>query len=170
MSCILYETLVPDPFRSKLLSFTRSLSPDRYQDALAEAARIEKAEMIPMTVEGLSPKHFGFTDFVIPAGDTIKTLKANTALYPVGIWSIDDGFLALKWYRGARTQYLYDWMTRFVSTLLEKQQIMFPQPVFKGGETFTFTVASSVSKAFVDAWLLGYAVLPETLAELPLIR
>lgn len=170
MSCILYETLFPDPVKQDLLELAFSLSPGGYEDALAEAARLEERANIPMTVEAIDPAHFRLSDYRLRVGDTVGTLRENTALYPVGIWSIDHDFEAMKWYRGAKTEYLFDWMTVFVADLLQKTQTMFPQPTFKAGETFTFTVVSSVAKAHVDAWLLGYAVLPETMAEMPIIR
>jgi len=161
----LYEYLHPTHVGVKLLALARALSPDKYQEAKAEAERIQKEKAIPMIVEGIKPVHLKMSEFKLPVGDTIGTLKSNTAFYPVGIFSTDASFDAMKWYRGAKTEYLFDWFCKYVASLLEKQAIMVPQPVFKGNETFTFTVVCSEAKTKVDAWLLGYVVLPETMAE-----
>ncbi len=164
---ILYESLF-DEIDRHLLSFLQRLAFGRYQDALAEAARIEKETGIPMTVESLKPVHFGWTEYKLPVGDTSIRLRTNSRFYPVGIFSTDQDFAALKWYRGAKVEYLYDWFTKFVALKEEKTATMTPQPVFKA--SFTFTVVSEVVKPKVDAWILGYVVLPETMREMPIKR
>jgi len=164
----LYEYLHPEP-ELFTLSHVYALAPGAYEDALAEANRIQELRAIPMTVESVKPVHLKLATFKLPVGDTIGTLKENTAFYPVGLYSIDPDFEAMKWYRGAKTVYLYDWLAKFVAQRKEKQQTMTPQPVYKGGETFTFTVVSTVAKPQVDAWLLGYVVLPQAMLELPII-
>ncbi len=143
-----------------------------YQDALAEAQRIEAAERIPMTVESLKPVHLGWPRYgVIPVGDCMTTLRNNTAFMPVGVWSIDEDFSAVKWYSGAKTRYLFDWLTAFVYMREEKQQVMMPQPVFKGAETFTMTIVSSdPGRVNLHAWIIAYVVLPETMVEQPIYQ
>lgn len=143
-----------------------------YENAQAEANRIEEASRIPMTVESLKPVHFGWSQYgVIPVGDFICTLKENTAFYPVGVYSDDANFAVVKWYRGAKTRYLYDWMTKFVHLLEEKSQTMTPQPVFKGSQTFTFTIVSDdPGRIQLHAWIIAYVVLPETMLEQSICR
>lgn len=152
----------------KLFKFMRRFAPDRYQDALAEAKRIEDAKGIPMTVEALKPVHFGWAEYKLPVGSTSINLKDNVCFYPVGIFSTDEDFTALKWWRGARVEYLVDWPVYFVALKKEKQATMTPQPIFK--TSFTFEVVSDTPKAKVDAWILGYVVLPETMREMKVTR
>lgn len=150
------------------LDYMKSFAGDRYQDALAEAKRLEEATGIPMTVEALKPVHFGWVGYKLPVGSTFKSLKTNVRFYPVGIYSTDKDFTTLKWWRGAKVEYLYDWLVFFVPERKEKQATMTPQPIFKN--SFTFEVVSTVAKAKVDAWILGYVVLPETLREMRVTR
>jgi len=151
-----------------MFEFMRRQTLGRYQDALAEAAKIEKAEGIPMTVEALKPVHFGWTEYKLPVGSSYKSLKKNVRFYPVGIFSTDENFTALKWWRGARVEYLFDWPVYYVALKEEKQATMTPQPVFK--TSFTFEVVSTGADPKVDAWILGYIVLPETMREMKVTR
>lgn len=114
-----------------------------------------------MVVESLEPAHLGWSGYRLPVGDTSINLKDNITVYPTGIFSTDPDFDSMSWWEGARTEYLYDWFTKPVAATLEKTMTMFPQPVFKAG-SFTFEVHSSTPKAFVDAWLIAYVVLPRT--------
>ncbi len=160
---LLFKPLTPQNLQNQLNAFMLSKAFGSYAEAEAEANRIEAEARIPMTVESLKPVHFGWGQYgVMPRGDFMCSLKKNTAFYPVGVWSVDPNFDAIKWYRGAKTEYLCDWMTAFVHLLEEKQQVMFPQPTFKGMETFTMTI---VAPAAVQAWLIAYVVLPETMLE-----
>ncbi len=136
---------------------------DKYQEALAEAAKIGEEKGIQMTVESLKPVHFGWTEYKMPVGDTYISLKDSVRFYPEGIFSTDSNFASLKWYEGARTEYLYDWFTKFVYYKEEKSATMFPQTVFKG--SFTFSVEVEEPAADVDAWIIGYVVLPATMKE-----
>ncbi len=173
---LLYESLFEDPCKCanmqfkgrRMFEFMRRFSPDRYQDALAEAKRIEEAEGIPMIVEGLKPAHFGWTDYVLPVGIHSMSLKDNVRFYPVGIFSTDTDFTTLKWWRGAMIGYIADWPVFYVPQTREKQATMTPQPVFK--TSFTFEVVSTGADPKVDAWILGYIVLPKTMREMKVTR
>ena len=153
-----------EAFFQHLYSFARKFAPGRYEDAVAEAARIAKEKGIRMTVEGLKPVHFGWTQYRLPTGDTYIHLKENVRVYLVGLFSNDPDLDVIKFYEGAKITYLYDWFAKFVYQTKEKQAIMTPQPVFKNA--FTFTVHTEVPKASADAWFLGYVVLPETMKEM----
>lgn len=161
---ILYESTEmlfrkPESLREEINALMQSLGAS--EDAWAEAKIIEEEKRIPMTVESLKPIHFGWSNYTLPDGDTVRTLKGNTAFYPIGIYSTDANFTTLKWYRGAKTQYLFDWLTAFIYLREEKNQACYPQPVFKGNETFTFTVEHGPA----SAWIIAYVVLPETMLE-----
>lgn len=121
-----------------------------------------------MTVEALKPVHFGWTEYKLPVGASYKTLKENVRFYPVGIFSVDQNFTTLKWWRGARVEYLFDWPVYYVPLKEEKQATMMPQPIFK--TSFTFEVVSTGAAAKVDAWILGYVVLPQTMREMKVTR
>lgn len=164
---ILYESLL-EGVDFHILGFLRQRALGRYQDALAEAARIEKATGIPMTVESFKPVHFGWSEYKLPVGSTYKSLKDNVRFYPVGIFSTDENFEALKWWRGNKVEYLFDWPVFFVPLKKEKQAVMMPQPVFK--TSFTFEVVSTGVASKVDAWIIGYVVLPETMREMKVTR
>jgi len=172
MTPLLYESteLIFDRFFLKLYSFARTYAPGAYEDAVAEAKRISEAKGIHMTVEGFKPVHLGWTEYKLPVAETYAALKENVAFYPVGIFSNDPDFDYMSWWSGAKTEYLYDWFTKWVYQKEEKQAIMTPQPVFKGGESFTFLVHSEVPKEKVDAWILGYVVLPTTMKETKITR
>jgi len=172
MSPLLYEStdLIFDQIALQLYSFARKYAPGPYEDAVAEAKRISEAKGIHMTVEGFKPVHLGWTEYKMPVGETYVALKENVAFYPVGIFSTDPDFASMSWWLGAKTEYLYDWFTKPVAATLEKQMVMFPQPVFKSGESFTFGVNSEVAKPKVDAWIIGYVVLPTTMKEMKITR
>ncbi len=89
ISPILYESLLED-VDFHILGFLTRQGLGRYQDAVAEAARIEKATGVPMTVESLKPSHFGWTEYKLPVGSTFKSLKDKVVFYPVGIFSTDQ--------------------------------------------------------------------------------
>jgi len=169
---LLYEavTLSQGLNWNNIYALHRKLAPGTYEDAVAEAARIAKEKGIRMAVEGFKPVHLGWSDYKLPVGETSVTLKENVAFYPNGIFSNDPDFDTIKWWSGAKTEYAYDWFTKWVYYKEEKQGTMFPQPVFKGGESFTFLVHSEVPKAKVDAWILGYVVLPATMKEMKITR
>jgi len=169
---LLYESteILFDRKFFEIYSFARRYAPATYEDAVAEAKRIAETKGIRMVVEGFKPVHLGWTEYKLPVGETFVALKENVAFYPVGIFSNDPDFDSVKWWEGAKTEYLYDWFTKFVYQKEEKQAVMFPQPVFKGGESFTFEVTSEVPKAKVDAWISAYVVLPATMKETKITR
>ncbi len=167
ISPILYESLLED-VDFHILSFLKRQRLGRYQDAVAEAARIEKETGVPMTVESFKPSHFGWTEYKLPVGSTFKSLKDKVVFYPVGIFSTDENFEALKWWRGNKVEYLFDWPVFWVPRKKEKQAVMTPQPVFK--TSFTFEVVAPGAAAKVEAWIIGYIVLPETMREMKVTR
>jgi len=148
----------------------------RYEDTRAEAAKIAAAKGIRMAVEFFKPVHFGpawvARGYVLPTGDTQKTLLSNVALFPYGILNLDEHFDYMKWYEGAKTDYIGDWFTLPVR-YYEERQGAYKGNVdhynFRGDETFTFTVHhvtyGSESGYTVDAWLLAFVALPATLKE-----
>jgi len=133
---------------------------DPYQAALAEAKRIAEEKGIEMTVESLEPVHLGLSSYKLPVGDTYVALRDNVQVYPYGIFSIDPNFTALGWWNGAKTEYIVDWLTKFVYYTQEKSATMPIQPVFKSD--FTFTVETETPAPTVDAWISAYVVLPAT--------
>ena len=170
MPPLLYEStdLIFDSKYLRFYSFARRHAFGAYEDAVAEAARIAEEKGIRMVVEGLKPVHLGWAAYRLPVGDTIVSLKESVRVYPVGIFGNDPDFSSIKWYEGAKLTYLFDWFTLPVYRKEEKQQAMFPQPVFK--TSFAFTVTSEVEKTYVDAWILGYVVLPATMKETRITR
>jgi len=162
MSLLLFESVYARKSQS-LLSLARRLAPARYEDAVAEAQKIEKRTGVRMTVEALKPVHFGFSDYTLPVGDTVISLKNNVVFYPVGLFSTDLDFSDLVWYSGAKIQYIGTWPAYLVPLTKERSMDMRPQPIFR--TTFTFRVNSKVVKSRVDAWIIGYVVLPRTLIE-----
>ena len=148
----------------------------RYADAVAEASKIAAAKGIRMAVEQFKPVHFG-SDWVtrgykLPTGDTTKTLKSNVAFFPYGIMNWDTTFDYMKWYEGAKTDYIGDWFVLPVAYFEEKQGAYkgnLDHYNFRGDETFTFTVHSTTYGTSpdheVNAWILAFVVLPSTLKE-----
>jgi hypothetical protein len=167
MSILLYESIY-DELDTHLMALARRLAPGRYEDALAEAAKIAKEKGIPMTVEALKPVHFGWTEYKLPVGDTILRLRENVRFYPVGIFSTDEDFTELEWWNGAKIEYIATWPTYHVPFTKEKSATMTPQPRF--ANTFTITVTSRTPKPKVDAWIAGYVVLPQTMREMKVTR
>jgi len=144
----------------------------RYAAARAEAAKIAATKGIRMAVEPFKPVHFGWTSYALPTGDTQKTLLTNCAWFPYGILNLDSSFDYIKWYEGAKTEYIGDWFTLPVYYYEEKQGAYkgnLDHYNFRGDETFTFTVHSitwgTTPDHEVNAWLLAFVALPATLKE-----
>jgi len=148
----------------------------RYADARAEAAKIAATKGIRMAVEPFKPVHFGpawlVRGYRLPTGDTQKTLLTNCAWFPYGILNLDTDFDYIKWYEGAKTEYIGDWFTLPLAYLLEKQGAYkgnLDHYNFRGDETFTFTVHSVTYGTSpdheVNAWILAFVALPATLKE-----
>lgn len=144
----------------------------RYQDAITEAAKVAAAKGIKMTVEQFKPVHFGPTwvarGYILPTGDTTKTLLTNVAFFAYGLMNLDEHFDYIQWWEGGKTSYIGDWFTLPVYYFQEKQGAWkgnLDHYNFRGDETFTFTVHSTIfgtSPGTVDAWLLAFVVLPST--------
>jgi len=147
----------------------------RYNDAIAEAGKIAASKGIKMTVEQFKPVHFGAAwvtrGYLLPTGDTTKTLLTNCALFPYGILNLDEHFDYMKWYLGAKTEYVGDWFVLPVNYFQERCGAWkgnLAHYDFRGDETFTFTVHSTIygtSPGTVNAWLLAFVVLPSTQKE-----
>lgn len=167
---ILYEDFAGEIRTLNLLSkwVLNGKALGRYEDALAEAERIQKQTGVEMTVEAFLPVHFGWASYMLPVGDTIISLKEKCSFYPIGVWSNDPDFVSVEWWEGAKTSYLATWPTKFVYYKKEKEAVMSPQPIFK--ETFAFTIESSTAKAYVDAWIIAWVVLPTTMREMKITR
>jgi len=146
----------------------------RYADARAEAAKIAASKGIRMAVEPFKPVHFNWTAYRLPIGDTQKTLLTNCAWFPYGMLQLDEEFDYMKWYEGAKTEYIGDWFVLPVAYYQEKQGAYkgnLDHYNFRGDETFTFSV-HHVTQGFtaspdteVNAWLLAFVALPATLKE-----
>ena len=153
---------------------------ERYNAARAEAARIGAKEQIHMRIEFFKPQHFqdtpstgDYTSYTLPTGDTEITLQSNCAFFPYGIMSWDAYFDYIKWYLGAKVDYIGDWFVLPVYRFEERQGAYkgnLKHYEFRAGETFTYTVHSlakpgTPSPTEVDAWILAFMVLPRTKAE-----
>jgi hypothetical protein len=148
---------------------------ERYIAARTEADAIGRAKRIKMRVEFLKPVHLNLTDYTLPVGDTEITMADDCALFPYGILNLDSSFDYMKWWTGAKVQYIGDWFVLPVYYFLEKQGAYkgnLSTYEFRAGETFTFNVHSTTSPtpAKVNAWLLAFAVLPATKAETKIIK
>lgn len=148
----------------------------RYSDARSEAAKIAATKGIRMAVEPFKPVHFGAAwvarGYRLPVGDTQKTLLSNCAWFPWGILNLDTNFDYMKWYEGAKTEFIGDWFTLPVNYYEERQGAYkgnLDHYNFRGDETFTFTVhsvAAGTSPGYeVNAWILAFVALPATLKE-----
>jgi len=142
-----------------------------YLAARAEAARIATGKRIKVRVEALKPTHIGLTQYKLPTGDQTFTLKTNTAIFPYGILNRDSSFDYMKWWEGNKTRYIGDWFTLPVYYFAEFKQGAYKGNLenyaFRGDETFTFNCHSTTTPTptTVDAWLLAFVVIPETMAE-----
>jgi len=171
MGILTYESVYGEqlcPIASMINAFLTRHAFDRYQEALAEAKKIEEETGVPMIVEAFKPVHFGWSTYKLPVGSTFISLKDKVRFYPVGIFSTDKNFTTLKWWEGAKTNYIADWPVYYVPDLLEKQATMTPQPIFK--TSFTFEVVSTGAAPDVDAWIIGWVVLPRTMREMKVTR
>lgn len=165
---IFYEDVHPWVVEIGKLQHLMKLAPDLYDAAVAEATRIQQSIGIPMVVESLKPVHFGWSSYSLPVGTTSRTLRSNTAMFAMGLFSTDTTFETMKWWKGM--SYVADWPAILVSATLEKEMMMTPSIIIKGGESFRFTVVKVGAGATVSAFLLGYAVLPETSMETPIMQ
>jgi len=149
---------------------------ERYTAARAEASRIKSKTNVDMRVEILKPVHLGLTEYRLPVGTKTYTLKDNTAIFPFGIINRDEGFDYMKWWSGAQLKYIADWFVAPVYLMSQYKQGVYGGNLkayeFRGAETFTFQVHTTTTPtpSEVDAWLLAFVVLPETMAETAIVE
>ncbi len=157
---------------------------ERYNAARLEAGTLGGDQRVSMRVVFWKPVHFGagFTagSYRLPTGYTQKTLKANTAWFPAGVINNDECFDYVKWWEGGTspagvvgpgTRYIGDWFVLPVYFFRERQGAYkgnVKRYEFRANETFTFYVHCTTSPMpdTVYAWMLAFAVLPSTQAEI----
>lgn len=144
-----------------------------YAAAKAEAVKIRNTKGLGMKLEFLKPVHLNRTLYNLPgSADTEYTLKTNVAIFPFGFLNEDPTFDYMKWWKGAKTRYIGDWFVRPIYLFEEKEGVYagnLDQYVFRGDETFTINLHSTTSSTTILAWLLAWAVMPETLEEVKII-
>ena len=136
-----------------------------YIAAATEAQRVQQSENISMIVEALKPVHLGLSNYKLPTGSRTYSLKDHTSYFADGVYSVDVDWEAVKWWKGAKTEYLVDWFVLPVAVMEDHVGMMYPEMAFRAGETFTYEIVSAVVKAEVDGWISGFVALPETNAE-----
>ncbi len=145
-----------------------------YAAARQEAARVAATKRIAMKIEFLKPVHLGRTLYNLPGStDVLYTLKSNVAIFPFGIINEDPTFDYIKWYSGNKTKYIADWFVRPVYLFEEKEGVYagnLDQYVFRGDESFTINCHSTTGSTTLQAWILGFAVMPVTLEDVTLLR
>jgi len=144
-----------------------------YVAARQEAARIATTKRIAMKIEFLKPGHINRSLYNLPGStDTLYTLKSNVAIFPFGIINEDPTFDYIKWYSGNKTKYIADWFVRPIYLFEEKEGVYagnLDPYVFRGDESFTINCHSTTSSTTIEAWLLGFAVMPVTLEDVKII-
>jgi len=144
-----------------------------YAAARKEAAVIAATKRISMKIEFLKPAHLSRSLYNLAgSADTLFTLKSNVAIFPFGIINEDPTFDYIKWYSGNKTKYIADWFVRPVYLFEEKEGVYagnLDQYVFRGDESFTINCHSTTSSTTIQAWILGFAVMPVTLEDVTLL-
>jgi len=144
-----------------------------YIAARQEAARIATTKRIAMKIEFLKPAHLSRSLYNLPGtADTLYTLKSNVAIFPFGVINEDPTFDYIKWYSGNKTKYIADWFVRPIYLFEEKEGVYagnLDQYVFRGDESFTINCHSTTSSTTIQAWILGFAVMPVTLEDVTLL-
>ena len=144
-----------------------------YTAAVVEARRIATTKRIQTKVEFLKPVHLNRTLYNLPgAADTLYTLKSNVGIFPFGIINEDPTFDYMKWYEGNKTRYIGDWFVRPIYLFEEKEGVYagrLDQYEFRGDESFTIHCHSTTGSTAIEAWILGFAVMPVTLEEVKII-
>lgn len=143
--------------------------------ALAEATRIGKKEGIVMRVERIKPVTLNLTDYKIPVNTAqTYTLKDNTAIFFGGVFNNDTDFDYVQWWFGAGVRWIGEWFVREVAFTEEKEGLWggdLSRYAFKGRETFRYYAHSTTpADTIVDGWWIGFAVLPESMAETKIVE
>lgn len=166
---------MPAPYfyPKKFLDKYQAIIDRAYAAARAEAARIATTKRIATKIEFLKPVHLNRTLYNLPGStDTLYTLKSNVAIFPFGIINEDPTFDYMKWYSGNKTKYIADWFVRPIYLFEEKEGVYagnLDQYAFRGDESFTINCHSTTSSVLMEAWILGFAVMPVTLEDVKLI-
>jgi len=144
-----------------------------YARARAEAVRIATTKRIAMKIEFLKPVHLDLTDYKVPgSADKQYTLKSNCAIFPYGVLNYDPTWDYIKWWKGAKTNYIGDWFVKPVYFFEERQGAYAGKREdyeFRGNETFTFNAHSTTSSTELNGWILAFAVMPVTLEEVKIV-
>ena len=166
---------MPAPFfyPKKFIDRYQAIIDKSYAMARQEATRIAATKRIAMKIEFLKPVHLNRTLYNLPGStDTLYTLKSNVAIFSFGIMNEDPTFDYIKWYKGNKTQYIADWFVRPVYLFEEKEGVYagnLDPYVFRGDESFTINCHSTTSSALMQAWILGFAVMPVSLEDVKII-
>jgi len=166
---------MPAPYfyPKKFIDKYQAIIDKSYAMARQEAARIVANKRIAMKIEFLKPVHLDRTLYNLPGStDTLYTLKSNVAIFPFGIINEDPTFDYIKWYSGNKTRYIADWFVRPVYLFEEKEGVYagnLDPYAFRGDESFTINCHSTTSSALMQAWILGFAVMPVTLEDVKII-
>lgn len=145
-----------------------------YQQALAEAGAIGQRQNLKMRVEPLRPIHLNLAEATYKleynAGNEKQyTFQQNCAVLLAGIVQYESGMTHIKIKKGK--EYLGDWVTRPVYKYQEQAGIYagkLDNYVFRSSETMGLTLKGVTADP--DAWLLGFAVMPEALADTKIIN
>lgn len=160
-------------YPKKFIDKYQAIIEKAYADARAEAARVAATKRIAMKVEFLKPVHLNRTLYDLPGTvDTQYTLKTNVGIFPFGIINEDPTFDYMKWWKGAKTEYIGDWFVRPIYLFEEKEGVYagnLDKYQFRGDETFTINCHSTTGSTTILGWLLAFAVMPTTLEEVKIV-
>jgi len=135
--------------------------------AIAYATKKQAEKGIPYVVERIKPAHFNLTNYKIPANsEKSYRVNSNAGLFFAGIFSVDTDFDYLRWWKGKKITPIGEWFTLDISYFEEKEGIYsgnLRYYEFLGDSSFTFYAHSrTASDTEVDAWFIGFTVVPET--------
>ncbi len=144
-----------------------------YQQAMAEADVIGKRQKLTMRVEPLRPVHLNLTETTFKleynsGNEKAYTLQQNCAIFLAGIEQYEAGLTHIKLRNGKK--YLGDWVTRPVYKYQEQMGVYagaLDRYAFRSSEAMGVQLKGVTADP--DAWFIGYAVVPEALADSKII-